>query len=389
MHATQQQQVTKNNFALNTAQYYTGTKFANVYTAALLLNAFQKAGFLTKEGATVEVIQLKETILKSDRHERLFNALIEILERHGYINIKGQQLTVTPKATNVETKEQIQRLSNATQYNLCDDQVINDHLWPIASFTREVLASIFEVMAEEKKYLEVLFPNNDFSKVEKIYQGNVQTYQNIKLAEVVKQSVEQLITLNPGRTIKLLEVGAGTGMGTVKVLEYLEPYADKIEFWFTDISSGFARRAKKRFSATYPFMKFAGLDISKPIEDQGFTTGNMDIVFCTNVVHATESITEVFLHLKALLRHGGHLFVNDLSERLDWTTVIFGLTEGWWFFKDEAYRIPHSPILSREKFEAIFEQFGFEEISSYGLDIIDKKDYPQSIIFGVLNRENE
>jgi ubiquinone/menaquinone biosynthesis C-methylase UbiE len=389
MQAINQQAQSTNKFILNTDQYYSGTAFINVYSATLLLNAFQNAGFLTTEGNAIEVEKLKNTILKSQRHERLYFALLDILERHGFIEITNNTIAATAKATAETTKAEIERLSRATIQNITPDPIINDHLWPIASFVREILPNIFEVMREEKTYLEVLFPNNDFSKVEKIYQDNVQTYQNVKLAELVRDSVEQLIILHPNKKIKLLEVGAGTGMGSQKVLEYLKPYSDHVEFWFTDISAGFTRRAKKKFFADYPFMKFKALDISKPVEGQGFEKEDADIVFCTNVVHATESITAVFTHLKDLLKHGGHLFVNDLSERLDWTTVIFGLTEGWWFFKDGEHRIPHSPILAREKFESIFEEFGFEQISSYGLDIIAKKDYPQSIIFGVLNREND
>ncbi|MCB0651667.1 MAG: class I SAM-dependent methyltransferase [Saprospiraceae bacterium] len=387
MQAIQLQQQTEEQFILGTAQYYKGVETINLFTSSLLLNAFQQAGFFNHAGEKIEIAEFRGRILKSERHLRLFFALLDILERHEYLEVDQNILKVTPKATAATTKSQIERLLNVEQHDLTEDPLINDHLWPIASFTREILGNIFEVITEQKVYLEVLFPNNDFSKVERIYRDNVQTYQNLKLAEAVRDKVEKLITLNPGKKIKLLEVGSGTGMGTLKVLEYIKPFGEHLEFWFTDISTGFTRRAKKKFSNDYPFMQFGGLDISKPIADQGFNKEDIDILFCTNVVHATPYIMDVFTNLEYLLKDGGWLFVNDLSKRLDWTTVIFGLTEGWWFFKDPEYRIAHSPILSREKFEEIFEQFGFEQISSTGLDIIDRSDYPQSIISGVLNRK--
>lgn len=386
MQTTTTQQHTAERFILNTAQYYKGEKTIDLLTSCLLLDAFQREGYFNLAGEEIEINELKNNLLNSERHQRLFYALLDILERNDYIKITDNIIRATSKVTDNSTKMNIRFYKETSKENLTNDQIINNHLWPIATFTREILETIFRVLSEEKTYLEVLFPNNDFSRIENIYKGNVQTFQNLKLAEAVRDKVEQRLTLHPGKKIKLLEVGAGTGMGTFKVLEYLKPYSDHIEFWFTDISSGFARRAKKKFFKDYPFMKFGALDIGKPVEDQGYNHHEMDIVFCTNVVHATPSIMVVFNNLMDLLKSDGQLFINDLSKRLDWVTIIFGLTEGWWYYQDGELRIPHSPILSLDKFEQLFEESGFENIQSIGLDIIPREHFPQSIITGTLKR---
>ena len=80
---------------------------------------------------------------------------------------------------------------------------------------------------------------------------------------------------------------------------------------------------------------------------QGFPVGRYDIVFATNVLHATRSMSRTLQQCKALLRKGGLLIANELSTKTDFLTLTFGLTDGWWLFDDAELRIPGSPIISR------------------------------------------
>ena len=80
---------------------------------------------------------------------------------------------------------------------------------------------------------------------------------------------------------------------------------------------------------------------------QGFPIGQYDIVFATNVLHATRNMSRTLQQCKALLRKGGLLIANELSTKTDFLTLTFGLTDGWWLFDDDELRIPGSPIISR------------------------------------------
>jgi hypothetical protein len=80
---------------------------------------------------------------------------------------------------------------------------------------------------------------------------------------------------------------------------------------------------------------------------QGFLLGAYDIVFATNVLHATRDMANTLQHCKALLLHGGLLIANELTTKTDFLTLTFGLTDGWWLYDDEHRRIPGSPLLSR------------------------------------------
>ena len=80
---------------------------------------------------------------------------------------------------------------------------------------------------------------------------------------------------------------------------------------------------------------------------QGYKVGGHDIVFATNVLHATRNMGITVQHCKSLLRRGGLLIANELTTKTDFLSLTFGLTDGWWLFDDHSRRIPGSPMLSR------------------------------------------
>ncbi len=80
---------------------------------------------------------------------------------------------------------------------------------------------------------------------------------------------------------------------------------------------------------------------------QGFGIGQYDVLFATNVLHATRDMGNTLQHCKALLRKGGLLIANELTTKTEFLTLTFGLTDGWWLYDDVERRIPGSPILSR------------------------------------------
>ena len=80
---------------------------------------------------------------------------------------------------------------------------------------------------------------------------------------------------------------------------------------------------------------------------QGYKVGGYDIVFATNVLHATRNMGTTVQHCKSLLTKGGLLIANELTTKTDFLSLTFGLTDGWWLFDDEPRRIPGSPMLSR------------------------------------------
>ena len=76
----------------------------------------------------------------------------------------------------------------------------------------------------------------------------------------------------------MLEVGAGTGSLTEKVLPVLPQ--DRTEYLFTDNGPAFLAAAKKRF-ADWPILDFQTFDIEKSPEDQGIEPHGYDLILAT------------------------------------------------------------------------------------------------------------
>lgn len=85
--------------------------------------------------------------------------------------------------------------------------------------------------------------------------------------------------------LRVLEVGAGTGGTTSKVLDALKTsYGERLysSYTYTDISAGFFTAAKDRF-ADFEAIQYATFDISKDPEQQGFQKNSYDLIIGYNV----------------------------------------------------------------------------------------------------------
>lgn len=54
--------------------------------------------------------------------------------------------------------------------------------------------------------------------------------------------------------------------------------ADCSEYWFTDLSDSFLRRAKQNWQQQYPFVRYALLNAELGPVEQGFLAHSMDAV---------------------------------------------------------------------------------------------------------------
>jgi 3-oxoacyl-(acyl-carrier-protein) synthase/acyl carrier protein len=134
-------------------------------------------------------------------------------------------------------------------------------------------------------------------------------------------------------------------------------------------------------------MAFQVLDIEKDPEQQDFEPGSMDLILAVNVIHATRQITASLNQLKKLLKTNGLLVINEGTRKQDFSTMTFGLTNGWWLFRDEVNRIKGSPLLSPGKWRQVLEVNGFEHIQILGLPPGAEENFSQAVIIGESNGE--
>jgi len=208
--------------------------------------------------------------------------------------------------------------------------------------------------------LELLFAGERADLLPRIYRGNaVADHYNELAARAVEGFVAQRGCDAPGRKVRILEVGAGTGGTTSRVLELLAPHAPDVEYTFTDVSASFLATAEASLGGGPVAVRFDVLDLDAEPDEQGFEPEGFDIVLGANVLHATRRIDATLARARRLLADGGLLVLNEVCCNLDFLALLFGTIPGWWAFEDAERRLPGAPLLDVANWRQALGQAGF------------------------------
>ncbi|KAF6795324.1 polyketide synthase [Colletotrichum musicola] len=168
---------------------------------------------------------------------------------------------------------------------------------------------------------------------------------------------ELLSHANP--TMKVLEIGAGTGGTTAETLRgFTSDTGERMygQYDFTDVSPGFFAAAQERFK-DYEGIECKVLDISKDPIAQGFEAESYDFIVASNVLHATPSIQATLRNVRKLMKPGGKLFLQELSPEWRMINFIMGFLPGWWLgVSDER---PDEPYISPARWDLELRNAGF------------------------------
>ncbi|HSI47392.1 MAG TPA: SDR family NAD(P)-dependent oxidoreductase, partial [Ideonella sp.] len=210
----------------------------------------------------------------------------------------------------------------------------------------------------------VMFPGSAMHLVEGVYQGNaVADFFNDVLCDTVVAFVAERVRQDPEARVRILEIGAGTGGTSARLLARLAPHAAHIaQYAYTDLSRAFLLHAERKYGPEYSYLDYRIFDVGSPLAGQGIEAGSYDLAIATNVLHATRDIRESLRNAKALLRPNGLLVLNELSRCELWTHLTFGLLDGWWLYEDAPLRIPGSPSLAPERWETVLREEGHRHV---------------------------
>ncbi|KAL4967685.1 type I polyketide synthase [Aspergillus stella-maris] len=162
--------------------------------------------------------------------------------------------------------------------------------------------------------------------------------------------------------LNVLEVGAGTGGQTLRLLEAL--FAHGIpgckRYDYTDISPAFFGRARDRFRKYKGVMHFRTLDISRAPVLQSFRPAEYDLVIASHVLHATPNIDQALRNIHTLLKPGGKLLLFEITRPSALHIgFAFGLLKGWWEPLKHEARSTLSPCLETSVWDQALGRGGF------------------------------
>ncbi|WP_426448175.1 SDR family NAD(P)-dependent oxidoreductase [Paenibacillus sp. S-38] len=245
------------------------------------------------------------------------------------------------------------------------DWLENPNVRTQAALADAMIRALPDILTGNKLATDIMFPDGGMEKVEGIYKNNlVADHFNAVLAEAARLWVSERIGQDSRVSLRILEIGAGTGGTSAAVLPVLRPYAHAIgEYCYTDISKAFLLHAEKEYGPHYPFLTYRGLNIEEPLAAQGIRENAYDAVIATNVLHATRNMRHTVRNAKALLKKDGLLLINEITEKSVFTHVTFGLLAGWWAYEDASLRIPGCPGLYPDTWRKVLQYEGFRSVS--------------------------
>ena len=131
--------------------------------------------------------------------------------------------------------------------------------------------------------------------------------------------------------LKVLEIGAGTGGGTLPLLQALDSGSESPlkQYDFTDVSSGFFENAKSKLAKWNDVLQFKKLDIARDPSEQGFESETYDVVIACNSLHVTRDVDEAIANARKLLKPNGRLLLIEITSRVPYVNLLFGVLSGW------------------------------------------------------------
>jgi len=229
---------------------------------------------------------------------------------------------------------------------------------PLFDYLRHCGSLVEPVLRGRESPLETLFPGGSFELAENLYQRSATMRYINGLAATAFESLGASVP--PGRQLRVLEIGAGTGGTSAAVLAALPP--DRARYHFSDVSDVFLDRARERF-AEHRFLSFGAFDMDQDPAAQGYAPGGFDAIVAANAVHASKDLRTALQRLRGLLAPGGVLVLVESTTHLAWFDMSTGLIEGWQHFADDLRT--DNPLLPPATWVRALREAGFDEAGAW------------------------
>ncbi|KAL4882439.1 hypothetical protein BJY04DRAFT_217349 [Aspergillus karnatakaensis] len=288
----------------------------------LTLEAFQKLGCDILSAPPGQRLG----IVRFDVHHRpLVGYLYDRLVEADIVRLDGKDIIRTEKPGPIES-------SRALLDRIESEYEEYAEASKLTFFTGSKLAS---VLSGEQDGLQLIFGTTEGQRlVSWIYGNEPHNIAGYKLmGEFMRRLVANVLPSaeKEGATLKILEMGAGTGGGTKWFLPLLAALPIPVEYTFSDISPAFLAQARRKFR-DYNFVRYCVHDIEKPPAEE--LQGQFHIIIASNAVHATSNLQSSAQCIRQALRDDGVLLLLEMTKPVFAIDLVFGLFQGWWVFND-------------------------------------------------------
>lgn len=329
---------------VNIEKHTRGISEIETLSVIIITNVLSELGVSFEKGKNYNREELIKNLSITEKQRKLFGRLLDILAESGILKKHKDSYEVIRNES--ESNRDIETGLHNIRKNFPQ---VNSELELLVQCGRKLP----EILTGKAEPLEVLFPGGNATLVSDLYfKSPAFITMNNSIAEAVRLIAENN---RKGVTVKILEIGAGTGSTAEPVLKILE--GKNIKYTFTDISPSFFEHAKERFKG-YDNIEYKTLNIEKSPLVQGFRANEFDIIIASNVMHATADLCAAMENAYRILKEDGMIILNEVTQKRNWIDLTFGITDGWWRFNDHQIREDY-PLLSRDEWRKFLVEQGY------------------------------
>ncbi|KAI0868558.1 hypothetical protein GGS24DRAFT_513175 [Hypoxylon argillaceum] len=230
---------------------------------------------------------------------------------------------------------------------------VDSHMRPGWALATSICRQFKPILAGKMNVLEAFFED-----------GLVGRFYDASVDIVIGDPIKKFLNLaTHERPLRLLEVGAGTGSLTKRILPILGEIEKQdgstrfSDYTYTDVSPGFFENAQCDLQGFKSRLIFKTFDLELDACGQGYEPGSYDMILASSVLHATSDLSKTLSNLRQLLKTNGHLVFIELPPNYDFVDILWGLLPGWWLAKEEWRQ--NSPLITEEKWDGILRRTGF------------------------------
>ena len=219
----------------------------------------------------------------------------------------------------------------------------------------------------EQKATFLLFPEGNLDYANALYKETlILKYLNSIIAETVIRIGNNIFSKENSPSLKILEIGAGTGATTDIVLEQMHKMSwnNKREYMFTDVSTLFLQNAKERYR-NFEGMQFQTINIDKDFKAQGLESESTNIIISVGVLNNAYNTDRTIAQLLNLLSQGGWLLI--IEPVIEVPEIL--ISQAFMMTPPEDDRVnSDSTFMSKEQWREVFSRAGATEIIEFPED---------------------
>jgi SAM-dependent methyltransferase len=170
------------------------------------------------------------------------------------------------------------------------------------------------------------------------------------------------------RTVRILEIGAGTGSATEILLKVLDERGllPRLErYLITEPNAYFRRCNQRKLAAQYPNLplEWAALDLNLPWNTQQIPSGEFDLVYAVNVLHISKNLLFSFDEARSTLTANGWLVIGECirpyANQPIYPELMFQILDSFSNVETDPELRPNPGFLTAEQWRRAFLRAGY------------------------------